>query len=129
MAELFLRAFLGHLIGDYLLQTDKMAFNKKNPGWKGSSACFFHCLTYTIPVCLFLWTSNWLVWVTIFISHYAIDRTKFVSWWMEKIKGFSFQKANTGGPFLISMFAFLSVVVDNSFHFLFTWLIIKLFLI
>ncbi len=125
MATLFIQAFLGHIIGDYLFQTDYMAFNKKSSGWKGVWACTFHCLTYVVPVCLFLWTSDWLVWLLVFASHWAIDRTKFVAWWMDKVKRLSFKKAESAGTFLTATYAFLSIVVDNTFHFLSLWLIIK----
>ncbi|MBI2057928.1 MAG: DUF3307 domain-containing protein, partial [Candidatus Yanofskybacteria bacterium] len=35
MAELFILALLGHLIGDYLFQTKYMALNKSAKGWLG----------------------------------------------------------------------------------------------
>jgi len=129
MAELFIRFFLGHLIGDYLIQTSYMALNKKAAGWRGHIACVCHCLTYTIAVCLMLWTFNWLVWVLVFISHFIIDRSKFVAWWMDKVKGLTFEKENSSGPFAVSIFSFLLIVVDNSFHFLFMWLIIKFLMV
>lgn len=129
MAELFIRFFLGHLIGDYLIQTYYMASNKKVAGWRGHIACAWHCLTYTVSVCFMLWTFNWLIWVLVFISHFIIDRSKFVDWWMDKVKGLTREKAISSGPFGASIFTFLSIVVDNSFHFLSMWLIIKFLMV
>lgn len=129
MAELFIRFFLGHLIGDYLIQTKYMALNKKAHGWRGHIACTLHCLTYTIAVCLMLWTSNWLVWVLVFASHWAIDRSKFVTWWMNKIKGLTLKRESFAGPSAVSVFTFVFIVVDNSFHFLSAWLIIKFLMV
>lgn len=36
-------AIIGHLVGDYLFQTDWMAQNKKAPGESGADACIVHC--------------------------------------------------------------------------------------
>ena len=35
MAELFVLAFLGHLIGDYLFQSTWMAVGKSRKDWEG----------------------------------------------------------------------------------------------
>jgi len=70
--------FIGHLIGDFLLQNDAMAFNKKH----SSFICVCHCIVYTAAVMLFSgwWKlpSAWIVMIAIFVSHFALDRTKWL---------------------------------------------------
>jgi len=65
-----------HLIGDYLLQNDWMAMNKKS----SSFHCLVHVLVYMIPF-LFCGFEAWQLAV-IAVQHYATDRTKFVEWFM-----------------------------------------------
>lgn len=72
-----LLAIIGHLVGDYLLQTDWMAMNKK----QRSFPCAVHCLVWTSWVCLFAgW--GWLPWIFLFACHFIQDRTEIVRWWM-----------------------------------------------
>jgi len=66
-----------HGIGDYFLQTDHQALNKKKPGWLGFWACFKHCVTYSLP---FLFIGSWLAVLIIFITHFIIDRTNLVAY-------------------------------------------------
>jgi hypothetical protein len=40
-------AIIGHLVGDFLLQNDWMAANKKKNSW----VCLLHCLIWTAWVC------------------------------------------------------------------------------
>ena len=68
--------FLAHLIGDFIIQTDWMASNKKH----SSFAALVHVLAYLLP---FIFTE--LIWwqlVLIGVTHFAQDRSSFVSWWM-----------------------------------------------
>lgn len=41
---------LGHMIGDYLLQLDWVAINKKKKGFKGLIVGIIHCIIWTISV-------------------------------------------------------------------------------
>jgi len=68
------------LIGDYLIQNDWMAQNKK----KSDFHCSIHVITYLIPFlfCNFEWWQLLLIGV----QHYILDRTMFVGWFMD-IKG------------------------------------------
>ncbi len=96
-----------HLVGDYLLQNDWMAQNKKVLTWKGELACQAHCITYSLPF-LFI-GSPWAV-LAIYLTHYAIDRSKFVMWYMKNTGQSNFAKP----PFAPwSIFA-----VDNTMHLL-----------
>ena len=65
-----------HLIGDYLLQNDWMAFNKKAVGWRGNIICFVHVIVYTIPFYLCN-LESWQI-VAIAIQHYVLDSTMIV---------------------------------------------------
>lgn len=66
-----------HGIGDYFIQTDTWALNKKKKGWFGLWCCFIHCLTYSLP---FLFIGSWKAWLVIFITHFIIDRTKIIDY-------------------------------------------------
>ena len=108
-------ALIGHLVGDYLLQEDWMAANKK----KNWFPCFIHCCFYSLAVCLFAqWSAPW-IFLTIFITHFAIDRTQFVKWWMTNV---SHQTNFTQPPFA----PWSLIVVDNTFHLLVLYFISKL---
>ena len=93
-----------HLIGDYLLQNDWMAFGKKQKSW----ICAVHVAAYMVPFlfCGFVW---WQLAI-IAIQHFAQDRTGFIVWLM-KIKGS--EKFATGpcSPWSI-------IVTDNIIHIL-----------
>jgi hypothetical protein len=93
-----------HLIGDYLLQNDWMAFGKKQKSW----ICAVHVAAYMVP---FLFCSfSWWQLAIIAVQHFAQDRTGFVVWLM-KIKGS--EKFATGpcSPWSI-------IVTDNIIHIL-----------
>lgn len=75
-----------HGIGDYILQTDKQALNKKNKGWFGFRMCLIHCITYSLP---FLFIGSWQAVSVIFITHFIIDRTNIVAYalaWKNGVK-------------------------------------------
>jgi len=95
-----------HLIGDYLLQNDWMAQNKKKKSWN----CLVHIFTYMLP---FLFCGmNWWQLVLIAIQHYLVDRTQFVVWLMET-KGSTKFAYDACSPWSI-------IVTDNIIHIL--WL-------
>lgn len=93
-----------HLIGDYLIQNDFMAMNKK----KSSLHCLLHVITYMIPF-LFCGLDS-LQLSLIAVQHYFIDRTNFVYWFMG-IKGSKGFRDGMLSPWSI-------VVVDNILHIL-----------
>lgn len=53
-ATLFCLMFVGHLVGDYLLQNQWMAINKSSKGWFGRLTCTVHVACYTLAMCSFL---------------------------------------------------------------------------
>lgn len=66
-----------HSIGDYLTQSDWMA-NEKTKRW---NPAFCHALVYSIPFLVFRPSPE--AWLTIFGTHYLIDRyrlARYVVW-------------------------------------------------
>jgi hypothetical protein len=105
-------AFLGHLVGDYIFQTDWMAQNKKHK----TIPCAIHSAIWSACVVLFTgW--GWLPFVLLFAIHFLQDRTYFIRNWMHWIGQDNFA-TGTYAPWSM-------VIVDNSFHLLQIWLIWK----
>ena len=96
---------LGHLVGDYLLQTDWMGNTKKTNSW----ACAAHVLIYSSVVQLFMWWPWWAFPIT-FVTHYAIDRTWVIAWYIKKMR----MKRFLEPPLL----PWAYIIVDNTFHLL-----------
>ncbi len=119
-----------HGLGDYIIQTDWMAQNKKKPGWHGFKACFIHCLTYSLP---FLLITSWQAVLLIFLSHFLIDRYKWLDYllaWKNNVRlengkldisNFGFKKER---PFAISIW--LYIATDNILHLICNYYILKL---
>ncbi len=107
-------AIIGHLVGDYLLQNDWMALNKK----KHSLNCVIHCLLWTLAVMFFTGWNSWLIASLLFATHFLQDRTNIVLFWMTKIN--RQEKFATGpcSPWSI-------IVVDNVWHVLTLWAVWK----
>jgi len=103
-----------HLIGDYIIQNDWMALNKKKPGWKGFFACLIHCVTYALP---FLLIGSWQAVTVILVTHFIIDRWKLVDWFLAArngvwhIRNFGFGEER---PVFITIW--LYIITDNIFH-------------
>lgn len=103
--------FILHAVGDYLVQNDWMAQNKKQRTLKGELACQLHCITYSLP---FLVIGSWWAVLAIYASHYLIDRTHFVVWFMRTTGKGDFAKPPLAPWSIIS--------VDNTFHILCNYL-------
>ena len=105
-------AIVGHLVGDYILQNNYLAMNKKKNSW----VCFLHCYLYTLSVniCTF---NVWPLWcyILIFLEHFVQDRTYVIDWLMDYVLG---QR-----EFRQNLTPWSSIVVDNVFHILFLWVI------
>lgn len=88
-------AILGHFVGDYLMQSKKMALGKTCPGWPGAFRCAQHCLYYTWAVMMAVvigqnsWgtSSNIWIWPMVFLTHYPIDRWSLADKLLELING------------------------------------------
>lgn len=93
---------MAHLFGDFILQSDWMAVNKK----KSSFVCLAHVVTYLLPFlfCAFTW------WQLILIGaqHFIQDRTKLIAW---------FLRVTGKQQFALPPLAPWSLIVtDNIFH-------------
>ena len=93
MVDTYIRLLFGHLIGDYVLQNNWMALNKKDK--KMISPILTHCLVYTVCVAVWLlpellktsWIVSGMFVCGIFWSHYIFDRFPIVEAWMTFFKG------------------------------------------
>jgi len=111
-----------HGIGDYLIQNDWMALNKKKLSWKGELACQVHCITYALP---FFIIGSWQAVLAIYLSHYLFDRTNIVGWFLAIRNGVFHTKNNgfgTDRPFVITIW--LYIITDNIFHIICNYLAI-----
>lgn len=148
-ADLLFRLCMGHLMGDYLLQINWMALNKKEKGWTGWIAAAWHCILWTL--CVSLWMFPELAplvaiyptfigtLVLIFASHWILDRYGFIEWWLHKIGSRSYHlfldKFVTYDPegtnhypdniHAAAYTAIVQTVADNTLHVLFVYLIVK----
>jgi len=105
-------AFLGHLVGDYLLQNDWMAQNKKNK----TLVCLVHCAIWSGSVIFFTgW--GWIPFVLLFLMHFIQDRTDIVPLWM---RWAGQEKFATG-----ALAPWSVILTDNIFHLLQIWLVWK----
>jgi hypothetical protein len=110
--NIFSWLLVGHLVGDWLLQNDWMARGKKTglvtaPGMT-------HFAIYTVSLLVTLWLAVYQLnypafyflgaGLIIFISHWFIDATRIVEWWIL----FFGQTNNT----------MMRVMVDQTLHFL-----------
>ena len=128
-----------HIFGDYFLQTDWQALNKKKSGIIGFWACLTHCALYSTP---FLFLGSWKAVLVIFITHFIIDRTNIIAYLLaiknnvrkqqtSKMMPLSFPYtydiSNFGlgldRPFAISIWIY--IIVDNLFHIVCNYLALK----
>lgn len=75
---------VGHLVGDFLLQTRWMAENKADQWFP----LIVHCTVYTAVVALLALPAGGLslpAIALIFFSHLVLDRRTFVDFWARKI--------------------------------------------
>lgn len=129
--DFLFRVLLGHFVGDYLLQNNWMALNKKD----SILPCIVHCFLYTSSICLFILhelllqqsTIIIIVIAGIFLSHYVIDQTNIIDKYLDLIRGRSWE--NTGylikksfnmysTPIAISYAAIVQTLADNTVHIL-----------
>ena len=133
MADLFVLALLGHLVGDYLLQTKQMAVGKSAAGPAGLITCTVHVALYTLAVCLFWSTVNPLVVAAVFVPHWIIDRWSLGGLWLKLIRGRTFEAAYASTDkyreFDIAFTSLVYAVVDNTMHLICLWLVIKFVLL
>lgn len=94
---------IGHLVGDYLLQNDWMAVNKKYR----TLPCLVHVSLYTAAVGLFTWWPWWAL-IVVAVTHFIQDRTRIVLLWMRFMRQEGFAQPPYA-PWSV-------IVVDNVWH-------------
>lgn len=143
---------LGHLMGDYVLQNNWMALNKK----RMAIPCWTHCFLYTVCVYLSVYpyinnkliniSDNILFVLGIFMSHYVLDRTHLIDRWMKFYGTRSWDSCMpvrvdfegnvvpdwtdsfTAGETVRTIFGtIIYVVVDNTLHLIMMAIFIKYF--
>lgn len=125
--KMFWLMLLGHLAGDYLFQTGKMAELKVQNRPAGYIACFIHCTVYSAIVVLFIHSFRdsidlyqlLLMWLMVFITHFPIDKWSLGKIWLNALgrKDVSYETQIMGDAFLYRFFYwFVYVVIDNTLH-------------
>lgn len=126
-------AIIGHLVGDYLLQNDWMALNKK----KHWLPCLLHCSLWTLAVGLFSgWGSigglkGFLIVLVLMGTHFIQDHTNIIAWWMRlKWKDQSrFMQCDdfdlTDMRVVPGLGPWSIIVVDNVWHIVTLWAVWK----
>lgn len=101
---------IGHLVGDFLLQNDWQAVNKK----RHTLPCLVHVALYTMSIAVF---TGWGFWPLLIVAatHFAQDRTSIVSAWMRLIG----QRAFAQPP----LAPWSCIIVDQTWHLLVLYLI------
>lgn len=107
---------LAHFIGDFIIQTDWMARNKKT----NHVACWVHSITYIIPFLplMALGFTSWWQLALVASQHSLQDGTDFVLWFMKKTGSEGFTKA--------PMAPWSVIIVDNILHISFMALVFSL---
>lgn len=73
---IFIKLFLAHLIGDFLLQPNRWVVHKE-ANRAASKYLYFHVLLHFVVIIVLLWDfSYWKIALIITISHYGIDLLK-----------------------------------------------------
>lgn len=108
-------AIIGHLVGDYLLQNDWMAIEKK----RNPMVATLHSVVWSMSVMMF---SGWgeiqewhglVVFSCLVTPHFVQDHTMIVHWWMKLIGQEQFAKPPLA-PWSV-------IVVDNVWHIVTLW--------
>lgn len=116
---------LGHLIGDYLFQTDKMALNKSKNSLYGWLMCFIHTMIYSSTICIMMNKPDTKWFFLVFMSHFPIDKFSLANYWMKMMgkitpmdyyKQFKYDVVNPMDHLTASFSSIVYCVVDNTLH-------------
>jgi hypothetical protein len=122
---------LGHLVGDYIFQFHQQAAHKKDAGWRGWTYCMEHCILYTIIVCLFIGRWDWIAVAGIGLSHYIVDRYKWLGWLHAHVYKRPPMVHKAGEPvddqlaYNTSLSVFVYIMMDNTIHLVLMYLILR----
>lgn len=132
MTELFVALLFGHLAGDYLLQSKRMALKKAEPGLAGLGWCICHCVIYSATVTCFLAAADLRVFVLVFFAHFLPDRWTLASKWLKLIGGRDIlQAAESTGKYRevdIAFSCFVYAAADNAIHLILMYYLLRLLL-
>ncbi|MCL6639066.1 MAG: DUF3307 domain-containing protein [Firmicutes bacterium] len=84
--NLFTWLFIGHLVGDFLLQTNWMAARKST----NCFALFVHVAVYTLSVVAFALPAGGISFkaaAVIFLTHFILDKRNLVHYWVRAVNG------------------------------------------
>lgn len=137
--EQFVGAWLGHFVGDYVLQNQWMALGKTHEGMKGHIACTVHVTLYTLAVLHFSGVWSLPFAAAVFIPHWIIDRYGLAWYWLDFKNGFSHKDLWEKGPvcaqppkdlaernsWKVSFAAPVYIFNDNTFHWVCLWYAVK----
>ncbi|HSJ52953.1 MAG TPA: DUF3307 domain-containing protein [Anaerolineae bacterium] len=107
--SLFDWLLVGHLVGDFLLQTDRMARYKAREWRWMLTHVGVYMAAVTLAALLYAWQhplSPWPAVVGLFLvaaTHVGLDRRNFTAWWMRSM-GVSPDKP------------WLAIIIDQVFH-------------
>lgn len=109
---------VAHLMGDYVIQSDKMATEKT----RSSLWAAVHALTYALPFLLITWSPAALA--AMVLSHFVIDRwrlARYVVWAKNVIGGsyFPWSECVATGYHKdrpVWLATWLLIIVDNTLH-------------
>lgn len=141
MLELFVNAWLGHFVGDYLLQNQWMALGKSFPGMRGHIACTVHVTLYTLAIALFTQLWNPMFLAAVFIPHWLIDRWGLAWYLINARNPVPHTKLWDRGPvcaqapsdqvernvWKIAFAAPVYILTDNTLHWVCLWFTAKVF--
>ena len=108
-------AIIGHLVGDFLVQSDAMARDKQKPSWKGHTACLLHSAIWASSVWVFSGfpAEHWGCVLFLLACHYVQDRHALAKSWM---------RVMSPGFMDIPFAPWSVIVVDNTWHLVQIWL-------
>ena len=135
--DVLFRLVLGHLMGDYLFQTNWMALNKKS----NIFAAILHCIIYTAlvsasiyPELKFFKFNNQIIIIgLIFMSHFILDATTLIDRWLNYIGSRSFKRTEDLAVikmpeqqmYIRAYTALVQTVADNTVHLFLMYLILR----
>lgn len=146
-ADILFRLLIGHLVGDYLLQSNSMALNKKTSlKWAAG-----HCFCWTIAVCFCLLPEigplpvEYIAWAfaLIWVSHFLLDygfgtQYGLVDVWLRLAGSRSYHgcmkycesdEPEIKKQFMVVFTAIVQTVADNTLHLIFLYLIVKYYVL
>lgn len=128
---------LGHLVGDYLLQTSKMAREKNKRGLRGWLYALYHGFVYsigvTVPLIIFgafevLSVESLVFFLFTWFTHATIDHYSLAKKWSQMMKSDTLPDFNDRSVsevamnrteaeiYKIAFNSFVYIAVDNTLH-------------